>query len=318
MNHQGLDAYLCCIVGADQYALRGDAVRLVARAEQMRTSAASDGRAGVLSVAGADVPVYGLGALLGGARDVRTADRHIVVSGAIGDPIGLLVDRVVRAPLGAARELALPAIVGDDAWRWFAGLLTLAETSCLVLNPSGLRPGAVAPAAVRHAGRRGGAMPRAVADLVFVFTSAALPPCDGARLGIHASRLTAIVQGMSAVPLPGCAHHVAGVGAWREAAVAVVDYSRGSIATRTARRFAVVRADAATLVALPINADAMLRRATAADARAAGATVPPHVRGVFQSGDERIALLDLERVARGACAPASASVSTFAGEPALV
>jgi chemotaxis signal transduction protein len=221
----------------------------------------------------------------------------------------------VRAPLGAARELALPAIVGDDAARWFAGLLTLAETSCLVLNPSGLRPGGVPSGTVRRAGRRGGAVPGAAADLVFVFTSAALPPCDGARLGIHASRLTAIVQSMSAVPLPGCAHHVAGVGAWRDAAVAVVDYSRGSIATRTARRFAVLRADTATLVALPISADAALRRATADDARAAGAAALPHVRGVFQSGDERIALLDLDRVARG-CAPAF--VSTVAGEPALV
>ena len=158
-------------------------------------------------------------------------------------------------------------------------------------------------------------MPGAVADLVFVFTSAALPPCGGARHASHASRLSAIVQSMSSVPLPGCAHHVTALGAWRDAAVPVIDYSRGAIATRTARRFAVLRAEGSTLVALPINADAALRRAAATDTRDDGTALPPHVRGVFQSGGERLALLDLERVASGACA---ASVSTYAGEPALV
>ena len=57
MSHQGLDAYLCCIVGGDQYAVRGDAVRLVARAEQMREGPAEDGRAGVQPFAGAEIPV---------------------------------------------------------------------------------------------------------------------------------------------------------------------------------------------------------------------------------------------------------------------
>jgi chemotaxis signal transduction protein len=155
-----------------------------------------------------------------------------------------------------------------------------------------------------------------IADLVFVFTSAALPPCGGAFHAVHASRLAAIVQTLPSVPLPGCAHHVAAVGAWRDAAVAVIDYSRGAIASRTARRLAVFRTAGGALVALPINADAALRHATAADARAADVALPPHVRGVFQSGGDRIALLDLERVAGGECT--AGPVSTFAGVPALV
>jgi len=314
MSHQGLDAYLCCIVGGDQYAVRGDAVRLVARAEQMRERPAEDGRAGVVPFAGGEIPVYGLAALLGGARDTRTSDRHIVVAGSRDNATALLVDRVVRAPLGRARELPLPPVVGDDAARWFSGLLTLAETSCLVLNPAGLRPEASEPLPVPrrtpHAAHR---TPDAAADLIFVFTSAGLPPCGGARQAVHASRLSAIVHGLASVPVPGCAHHVAAVGAWRDTAVAVVDYSRGAIATRAATRFAVLRASADTLVAVPIDADAALRRATPADRRAAGAAPPAHVRGIFQSGGERVALLDLERIAGG-----GAGVSTFAGVPALV
>jgi chemotaxis signal transduction protein len=316
MTHHGLDAYLCCIAGADQYALRGASVRLVARAEQLRREETDDGRIGVLTSGGNDIPVYSLPALLGGARDGRTADRHVVVTGQGDETFGLLVDRVVRAPMGAARELPLPSIVGADAARWFTGLLTQAESSCLVLNPEGLGRRATAPPSVRPTLRpRRVPLPEAVADLVFVFTSAALPPYEGARHALHASRLSAIVQTMASVPLPGCAPHIAALGAWRENAVPVIDYSRGAIATRTSGRFAVLRTQAATLVALPINVDASLRHATPDDRRAVEAGAAPHVRGVFQSGDERIALLDLERVAAGQCA---VPASTQAGVPALV
>ena len=317
MTSQGFGAYLCCIVGGSgQYALRGGDVRVVARAEQMHADAGGDGRVGVLAFGGTGVPVYCLPALLGGARDARTLDRHVVVTGQGDEALGFLVDRVVRAPVGAARELPLPGIVGERAARWFTGLLTLPDTSCLVLNPSGLQPGA-APAPRTASAPRTQVAGRldAIADLVFVFTSAALPPCEGARHGVHASRLAAIVQSMSSVPLPGCAPHVAALGAWRDGAVAVLDYSRGAIATRSARRFAVLRTDTAALVALPINADASLRHATAADRRAAAGVSAPHIRGVFQSGDERIALLDLECVAGGLCA---APAPAYAGIPALV
>jgi chemotaxis signal transduction protein len=318
MTHHGIDAYLCCIVGGgDQYAMRGDAVRLVARAEQLRAAVDGDGRVGALPFAGTELPVYSLAGLLGGARETRTIDRYVVVAGRREEAVGLLVDRVVRATTVAARELPLPAIAGQDAARWFTGLLTQAETSCLVLNPAGLRPGASGePPAPRSTSQGRARMADGIADLVFVFTSAALPPCGGARHGVHASRLAAIVQTMPSVPLPGCAHHVAAIGAWRDAAVAVIDYSRGAIAMRTAKRLAVFRTAGGALVALPINADAALRRATAADARAADVAAPPYVRGVFQSGGERIALLDLERVANGECA--AAAVSTRAGVPALV
>jgi chemotaxis signal transduction protein len=317
MTSHGFGAYLCCIVdGGDQYALRGGDVRVVARAEQMHAESAGDGRVGVLTFGGSGVPVYSLPALLGGTRDARTVDRHVVVTGRGDDALGFLVDRVVRAPVGAARELPLPPIVGEHAACWFTGLLTLPDTSCLVLNPSGLQPGAIpAPLASCVPASQGTRPSDAIADLVFVFTSAALPACDGARHGVHASRLSAIVQSLSSVPLPGCAAHIAALGAWRHAAVPVIDYSRGAIAARTARRFAVLRTDTAALVALPINSDASLRHATAADRRAATGVAAPHIRGVFQSGGERIALLDLERVAGGLCA---APASAYAGIPALV
>jgi chemotaxis signal transduction protein len=317
MSHLGLDAYLCCIVCSDQYAIRGGAVRLVARAEQLRAGAGADGRIGVLPRGGQDVPVYSLSELLGGTRETRTNDRHIVVASGADRPTALLVDRVVRAPLAGARELPLPALAGGHAVRWFSGLLTLDETSCLVLNLDGLRPGA-GDAPVAAAARQARPRSRAVADdLMFVFASAALPPCDAAsRYAVRASRLAAIVQAMSSVPLPGSAPHVVALGAWRDAAVPLVDFSWAAVASRSARRFAVLRADDATLIALAIEPDADLRRALATDARTATVSLP-HIRGVFQSGADRVALLDLERVARGDCAAATAA-STLAGVPALV
>ena len=319
MTHHGLDAYLCCLVGADQYAVRGADVRLVARAEQLTPQTGGDGRVGVLPRAGGDVPVYSLPSLLGGARDTRTADRHIVVIGS-GDALALLVDRVVRAPAGSARELPLPTAAGRQAARWFSGLLTLSETSCLVLNPSGLRPGAwSAPPGAGPLRRAHGRAPAAVEDLAFVFTSEAVPTCDGARQAVPASRLAAIVQSLPLVAVPGVAAHVAAFAAWRDAAVPVVDYSRGFVATQTARRFAVLVAGDAALIAVPVDADAELRRAAPQDRRAGGTVLPAHVKGMFDTGGGRVALLDLERVASGACTAAPfASASTQAGVPALV
>jgi len=146
MSGRTLDGFLCCLVGADQYALRGVDVALVTRADEMQAEAADDGRVGVLSRSGEQIPVYSLAALLGGRRDVRTADRHVVVTGAAGSRYGLLVDRLVRSGGNGASVIPLPSVVGGAAVRWFEGLLSLQETSCLVLAPEGLRPGGHAPA----------------------------------------------------------------------------------------------------------------------------------------------------------------------------
>jgi len=313
-----LDGFLCCLVGADQYALRGADVSLVARAEEIRPQDADDQRIGVLARANAEIPIYSLAALLGGRRDARTADRHVVVTGPAGRQYGVLVDRLVRAAGRGAEVLPLPGIVGGAAVRWFEGLVSLQETSCLVLAPEGLRPGGRA----RDGGAAGvhsrGQSPRAeIRSLVLTFSSAALPPLAVARYAIGASRVAAMVQSLPMVSLPGCGRHVAAIAAWRRSAVAVLDFSPAASVTATARRFLVARCGGGALIAIAVDSETSLRRASARDARSGAAATDSYVRGIFRVGNEDIALLDIDRLASGDAAIVAAAAPEVLA-PALV
>lgn len=309
MTHHSLDGFLCCLVGANQYALRGSDVTLVARAEQMQSATDPDGRVGTLTRQGAAIPVYALGALLGGECDARTADRHVIVTGGTRSPYGLLVDRIVRAASlehaeGGGGLLSIPWVVGGSAVRWFRGVVMLAETSCLVLAPEGLRggdPSGAATAAVPSGSSRAAALD---SGLFLAFSTAALPPAvswSASRYAVSATRVAAVVQTLPLIAVPGCEAHVAAVGIWRGSVVAVLDFGGGGFVPSAARRFLILRIDGGALVAIAVDADTLLRRAASGDVRAAangagpsGLTVPEYVRGVFTSGGEAVALLDLE------------------------
>ena len=314
MIGQALDGFLCCLVGADQYALHGTDVTLVARAEELRAEQHADGRIGSLARRGSDIPVYSLSHLVGGSRDPRVTDRHIVVTGGDRAPFGLLVDRIVRAAGAGADLLALPSVVGGAAAKWFGGLLTLQETSCLVLAPEGLRPGAAASVRGAAAIRSRAADPGdSIRSLALTFSSEALPAVDGvAQFAVSAARVSAVVQSIALVLLPGCDAHIAGLGCWRRSAVAVVDFSAGAIATQLARRFLMMRCDSGALVALAVDADTSLRRAAPTDLRAAPGCAE-HVRGIFRMDGAAVALLDVDRLASGAVA-----ITAAAGRETLV
>ena len=303
MNTHALDGFLCCFAGPNQYALRGKDVTLVARAEEVRAQAGDDRRVGVLTRRGPDIPVYSLSELIGGARDARVRDRHVIVTGAPGAAYGILVDRIVRAAGAGGTVLPLPSIVAGHAARWFAGLLTLKETSCLVLSPDGLRPGGAATTHAAATSVRAGARPGdEIRSLVLTFSTGALPAVSGIDLfAVSATRADAVVQSLSLVSLPGSEPHVAALGCWRGSAVAVLDYSAGAYATSAARRFLVMRSADGARAAIGIEADTSLRRATAQDVRAA-VRAPDYVRGIFRVGGAGVALLDVDRLASGAVA----------------
>ena len=90
--HSGI---ICLLIGDEQFAMRTEGVRLVARAEEMRDDAAGDGL-GTIVHGERKVPVYCLAALLGRPSSPATAGRHVVVTGSPRGAYGLLLDRVVR------------------------------------------------------------------------------------------------------------------------------------------------------------------------------------------------------------------------------
>jgi chemotaxis signal transduction protein len=297
-----LNGFVCCVLGDEQYALRGIDVRSVARAEQMTDQTPSGARVGSIRYAGVQAPVYSLAALLGRDRDTATFDRYVVVTRGAERPMGLLVDRVVRTPVDEhPKVLPLPSVVGEVARRRFEGLLRHAEWSYLVLAPASLdpdarggRPPAQPAARPRSSSATGGA------DMVAVFTSPWLPRCPADRYAIEARRVEALVQSLPSIAIPGAAPHVTALGWWRDETVPVLSFdNNGSGAANTSRqRFIVVRCvhEAETAyVAIAVTGDIALHRATRED------TVVPFelrhidfVRGVFSAGDEDVALLDLD------------------------
>ena len=300
----GLNGFVCCVLGQEQYAIRGSEVRNVARAEQMREEAAAGARVGSIRHGGEEVPVYSLAALLGRAHDRGAFDRHIVVTRGARRAMALLVDRVVRTPADEqARVLPLPNLVGERALRRFEGLLRYEDWSYLVLSPASLDPDAREgrlPARPRSRSKITAAA--GGADMVAVFSSPSLPRCPADRYAIEARRVEALVQALPSIPIPGAAPHVTALGWWRDETVPLLSFhNAGAGASSPARqRYIVVRcgSDAqSAYVAFAVVGDVALHRATREDA-----LVPfdrkeiDFVRGVFSTGDEDVALLDLDRL----------------------
>ena len=311
MTSQPSGGALCCHVGGEQFAFRGSDVRLIARAEQMLPDAGRDGRLGVLQQAGADVPVYALGTLLGqpapAARDVS----HVVVTDGARGAFGVLVDRAVRVALDdGAAVLPLPAFVGPPAGRWFAGLLHDSRLTCLLLSPLGLQsagaqlggpPDEPRPTAAAARGTEAG-------EIVVLFRTPALPSCDADRYAIGARRIGGVVQTLPSVPLPGAPRFVTGLSWWQGTAVPLLDF--GAAGRRTSRsRYLLLRTRGGTYAGLPVEADVALRRATAEDRQVRGGG-DSFVKGLFSVGGERVALIDVDALV---AADSHASIASYAG-----
>jgi chemotaxis signal transduction protein len=298
----GLNGFVCCVLGPEQYAIHGTEVRNVARAEQMIEERPAGARVGSIRYGRDQVPVYSLASLLGRKDEHGAFDRHIVVTRGARRPMGLLVDRVVRIPVEEhAKVLPLPSLVGELALRRFEGLLRHDELSYLVLSPASLDPdsrGSRPP--VRPRSRPKASTATGGADMVAVFTSPSLPKCPADRYAIEAWRVEALVQTLPNIAIPGAAPDVTALAWWREETVPILafEHNGNGAPSSSHLRFIVVRtgtdADIA-YVALAATGDIALHRATRED------TLVPFehrhiefVRGVFSVGDEDVALLDLE------------------------
>ncbi len=301
-----------CVVGEQQYAIRGSDVRLIARGEQMRPESGDDGRAGTIAVGGFDVPVYPLGPLL--ARRVpppgaRAAGRHIAITGDGGEMAGWLVDRIARTALEEETAVApLPSLVGTPATTWFEGVLRLGGRSLLLLAPDRLDPRAQAtrpePRSAPPIARSDWSARAAAKDIAVLFSTPALPDWHAARYALSATRLVAVAQSLPVMPVPGSAPHVTGIASWRDAIVSVVD-CRGSAIDPDdeQRRYLVARSGAGGgdgLLAFRIDADVALHHASSGDRRLpVNGDAPPFVVGVFTIAGVPVALVDLDRLFEG-------------------
>lgn len=299
------DGVVCCVVGAEQYALRARDIQGVARAERMQHEDAPDGRAGTIRHDGRAVPVYRLTDLLDRPQS-SADDRHVVVTRQGRSLVGLLVDRIVRLPLTErARVLPLPSIVGPVPAARFEGLLTLDDTSCLVLAPHAFdRATPVHPATpVQPALLRSGLGRGADAPVAVTFSSAAFPRASVDRYALDARRVAALVQSLPRVALPGSPAHVKALGWWRDTTIPIVNFSNGLAddAPGGSERHLITRAGdtgCSALVAFTVNADVTLHRATKDDRRLPD-DCEPFIRGIFLIGTERVGLLDLESLLSG-------------------
>jgi chemotaxis signal transduction protein len=288
-------------VGTEQYAVAGEDVRFVSRAEAVEPLPDAGSLVGSLRH-GADVaPVHSVAALFGEADDRQLSDRHVIVTAGERGPLGLLVDRIVRTPQAEAPSLLpLPAAAGPVACAWFRGLLRLGDLSCLVLSPRAIDPRA--PIGVAGDGQSASLAParrRRGPAMVLTFTSASLPRVTSARFALPADRIGGIVQSLPAVPLPGARPPVAALGWWRDFAVPILDANRGAAfpASNGSGRYLIARSGdhgASGYVAFAIDPDARLHRATLADRRQAGGGTNGRSRvALYSAGGETVTLLDV-------------------------
>jgi chemotaxis signal transduction protein len=299
--------FVRCDVGNERFAFQGAAVRLVARAEQIAAARGSDGRLGILRHAETSAPVYSLGALLGRSDGRVHAASHVVVVAGTRGTFGVAVDRAARAGVAEHFDvLPLPPFVGADACRWFAGLLLGTESSCLLLSPDGVDPGAPQGTGARAVDPRPTAArsSQSVAStIVASFTSPALPPCDADRYGLSARRLAAVVQTLPRIPLPGSGAFVTGLSWWQGTAVPLLDFREPARRAEGSRHL-VVRTRTGAHAALPVGSEIALRRATREDVRVRSGE-SGFVAGVFAVGSGRVALIDVDALVASAATAGS-------------
>ncbi len=297
LDGSGDDPFVCCLVGDERYALHAADVQQVIRAEAMQTECGADGRVGTLRGRSV-VTVYSLGVRLG--RSTTSTGTHIVVTKGAREPVGWLVDRVVRTPrVRATSVLPLPSVAGPVAAAWFEGVLSIEELPCLLLSPSGADPRGDAPAVPPAPPTT--PMPTvgspATGGMVVLFSSPALPSCDVSRTALSARHVAAVVPSLAPVPVPGSPRHVTGVAWWRDTAVLVVDV-RGTDRSASRTRYLVARGGASlqgAMVAFAIDGDVALHRAGAQDREVDDdAPRPGFLVGRFAIGAELVALLDLD------------------------
>jgi chemotaxis signal transduction protein len=296
-----VESLVRCRVAGRPYAFDGRDVRFIARSDQVAPGA--DGGACIGTLRGREaIPVFSLGALLH-PSDATAEGAHVVVTSSGEERAGWLVDRILRAPReGVPARLPLPALAGSVARRWFPALLDEDDgVPTLVCSPSGLDPRAhTQPVLPALPPPPGGLPPQGAGrGVVALFSSAALPSWGASRYAIAGSRIVAVVQSLSTRAVPGTPAYVPAIAPWRDLAIPVLDLSRGAgVPADSARgRHLIVRHGTGphtTLMAIPIDRDVVLHRASHDDTIIAVPDAAPHGVQLFAVRGEAVALVDLD------------------------
>jgi chemotaxis signal transduction protein len=304
-----------CVVGDTEFALRASEIVAVMRADRMRPPSAADTGLGVVTVAGANAPVYSLGATVGlyaAAEEALERDRHIVVLQGASGPVGWLVDRVGRARLSLrTRVLPLPQAVGARARRCFGGVLSTEDRTLLLLSLSHGDRWAVTE-------QFGAADPTASdvpswtppsdhGPLVVTFGSEALPRCGATRFAVSARRVAGLESTLHVATVPWSEPPVIGISVWRGEAIPVVDFRQqgppaGADAERSfeRQRLMIVRCGGSlngTSFAMPVDAETSLHQPTTDNRPAtrvddSGDEHATFVKGLFDVRGRTVALID--------------------------
>lgn len=302
MNGEGL---LRCATADDEFAIRANEVRHVARADQLRADETADGRAGVVKLGGHLVPVFRLRSILGLPQNEGSArtEQHIAVTGDNDELVGWLVDRISRESAASpTRIVPLPASIGGRARHWFEGVVTCADgRTLLMLDPKRLdplrpntskrddsdadQPFAPSPASAARA-----------EPVALVFSASSLPSSHVDKFALSGRQVAAIVQPTMTIPLPGSPSHVTGLTLWRDAVVPVLDFTRAPAAVNGRRLIA--RCGTTSLIAFAIDGEVVMHKPSAGDAMVVEAACPSFADGVFDLNGDRVALLNLDALAK--------------------
>ena len=309
------DAFVSCVVGHVEYALRAGDIVAVMRSERMRPPGAGEAGIGVVTIGGERTSVYPLGQTVGpftAADDgANGRDRHVVVVRGAQGPVGWLVDRAGRSHLPPhARVLPLPTLLGTRATRAFAGVLSAGDRTLLLLAATPPARRATVPARAATPRRTAPvAAALATSPLVVTFTSTALPDCGASRYAVSARQVCGVESNLDVAAVPGSEPPVIGVGVWHGGVLPVIDLRHETAPReRTRRRLLILRGGslADTPVALPVDAETALWQPTddnaAIDAARDGGALPPFVAGLFDVRGHTIALIDPDRFLDERCA----------------
>ena len=297
-----VDTLVRCRVAGRSYAFDGREVRFIARNDQL-IPGGHDDDSRVATLRGREpIPVFSLGALLH-PSDPSGDGAHVVITGSGDERAGWLVDRIVRAAHERVPAwLPLPGLAGSIARRWFPALLDEGEGEpTLVCSPAGIDPRPRTEPALPELPPPPTGLPPLGAGhgVVALFASAALPPCGATRYAVAGTRIVSVVQSLPTRVVPGTPPYVSAIAAWRGVAIPVLDLSRGAgVPVDSVRaRHLIVRhgtGSQATVMAIPIDRDVVLHRASHDDSRLAIPDGTPSGVQLFAVRGEAVALVDLD------------------------
>jgi chemotaxis signal transduction protein len=214
-----------CRVRGVAVALDLGAVRGVERTDRMVTSP-GDGdwpQVGTLPTRSGEAPVFSLAGLLGFPQVAASDGAHVLLCETPHGPAGVLVEQTAQgAAVGPEAFLAMPTVMGSPHFpavvRTGSALLPFLDPATLLgrATPREFPPNVPWRATASEAAQR-----RLI--LIPLPLPARAPGDREWAVGLPAATVAELVEPERVVAVPGAPQHVAGVTAWRDRVVGVVD-----------------------------------------------------------------------------------------------